>query len=303
VLSILDVLAAEPELGWLVARVKEIDTVSKKLKLVVGDTADTTALVVNKASYLASYTPAVGDIVHALIKEDRGVLVLGTTTGAGGGTPIGGIIAYGGTSAPTGWHLCDGSVHGSAALQSVLGSATTPDLRDRFIVGAGASYARGNTGGAASVTLTEAQSGLRTHNHSAYSVGEGQEHTHSGTTGDHDRDHAHYVNIGGGGHGHNSAYGNNWQGSTQDQNPAGTDYGPIGWNAPNVGGTFSAGGHGHEGWSGGVNTGHLHGFTTGGRSAQHDHGIGVNNVTGGAATASHENRPPYYALVYIIKKA
>lgn len=42
---------------------------------------------------------------------------------------------------PSGWHLCDGT-------------ANTPDLRNRFIVGAGNSYAPGNTGGALSYTPT-----------------------------------------------------------------------------------------------------------------------------------------------------
>ena len=38
-----------------------------------------------------------------------------------------------------------------------------PDLRDRFIVGAGNNYSRGDTGGADSVTLTTAQ--MPQHNH------------------------------------------------------------------------------------------------------------------------------------------
>lgn len=42
---------------------------------------------------------------------------------------------------PSGWALCDGT-------------ANTPDLRNRFIVGAGNSYAPGNTGGALSYTPT-----------------------------------------------------------------------------------------------------------------------------------------------------
>lgn len=36
------------------------------------------------------------------------------------------------------WHLCNGET---------VGSVATPDLRDRFVVGAGSSYARGATGG------------------------------------------------------------------------------------------------------------------------------------------------------------
>jgi microcystin-dependent protein len=304
--NLLDVLATDPQVGWLVARVKSIDTARKKLTLIVGDVGNANAPQVVGASYLSHYTPSIGDVVHALTKNDQGVLVIGAAAGASsssGGAPLGAVIAYAGLAAPDGWHICDGSAHGSATLQALTGSANTPDLRDRFIVGVGTSYVRGNTGGASTVTLTEAQSGLRLHNHGAYSVGEGEEHTHGGTTNDHDRDHSHYVYVGGGGHGHNSAYGNNWQGSTQDQNPAGTDYGPIGFNAPNVGGGFTDGGHAHAAQSGGVNTGHLHTFGTGGRSAVHTHGIGVYNVAGAAATTAHENRPPYYALVYIIKKA
>jgi microcystin-dependent protein len=55
------------------------------------------------------------------------------------------------------WAICDGSVHNGV---------TTPDLRDRFIVGAGSTYTVGDTGGVDSVTLTAAQSGLVGHTHS-----------------------------------------------------------------------------------------------------------------------------------------
>jgi len=77
--------------------------------------------------------------------------------------PIGAIVAYGATTAPTGWHLCDGSAHGSSALQAVTGSPNTPDLRDRFVVGAGSSYSQTGTGGAATVALTINQ--LPVHSH------------------------------------------------------------------------------------------------------------------------------------------
>jgi hypothetical protein len=79
-----------------------------------------------------------------------GDLTLTGTFTAGGVIPIGGIILWSGTIAaiPSGWALCNG--------QTVNGR-TTPDLRDRFVIGAGNFYAVGNTGGATNVTLTVPQ--------------------------------------------------------------------------------------------------------------------------------------------------
>lgn len=58
------------------------------------------------------------------------------------GIPSGLIAMWSGAAdnIPSGWALCNGS-------------NGTPDLRDRFIVGAGSSYSVGNTGGSESVTL------------------------------------------------------------------------------------------------------------------------------------------------------
>jgi len=70
--------------------------------------------------------------------------------------PSGGIIMWSGstTNIPTGWTLCDGT-------------DGAPDLRDRFIAGAGGQYNSNDTGGEDSVTLTE---------------GEMPSHSHSGST-------------------------------------------------------------------------------------------------------------------------
>jgi microcystin-dependent protein len=66
--------------------------------------------------------------------------------------PSGVIVMWSGatTAVPSGWALCDGT-------------NGTPNLRDRFIVGAGSTYAVGSTGGSASVTLTTAT--MPKHNH------------------------------------------------------------------------------------------------------------------------------------------
>jgi len=59
-----------------------------------------------------------------------------STTASGTTVPTGGIIMWSGSigSIPSGYVICDGS-------------NGTPDLRDRFVVGSGNSYAVGNTGG------------------------------------------------------------------------------------------------------------------------------------------------------------
>lgn len=70
--------------------------------------------------------------------------------------PSGVVVSWYGDKAnvPSGWAICDGT-------------NGTPDLRDRFIVGAGNSYSLKDTGGANTVSLTADQNGP---------------HSHSGTT-------------------------------------------------------------------------------------------------------------------------
>ncbi len=72
--------------------------------------------------------------------------------------PTGGIIMWSGAIAniPQGWFLCNGS-------------NGTPNLTDRFVIHAdadsGGSNNVGATGGAKTVTLTSAQSGIPAHTH------------------------------------------------------------------------------------------------------------------------------------------
>jgi len=83
-----------------------------------------------------------------------------------GAVPSGVICIWNGdaSSVPAGWAICDGS-------------NGTPDLRDRFVIGAGGSYAQGSNGGSKNViptctftsgahTLTDAE--LPSHTHSYY---------------------------------------------------------------------------------------------------------------------------------------
>jgi hypothetical protein len=80
-------------------------------------------------------------------------------TAAAAAFPSGGIIIWSGSSAaiPTGWYLCDGN-------------NSTPDLRNRFVVGAGSTYNVNDTGGSADAVLVE-------HTHTATVTDPGHNHT------------------------------------------------------------------------------------------------------------------------------
>jgi len=169
--------------------------------------------------------------------------------------PVGTILMWGGSqsSIPTGWLLCDGSAISRttysrlfAAIGTTHGAgdgSTTfnlPNLRDRFIVGAGNSYVVAATGGEATHTLTVSE--IPSHSHTASCSTNGA-HTHIYSKGQ-------FVNNGQGGSG----------------------YGV--WAAtPYVDTATSS-------------------------SGDHNHTITIGSTGGNAA---HENRPPYYALCYIIK--
>lgn len=142
--------------------------------------------------------------------------------------PVGAIIAFGGSDAPNGWLLCVGQTISQSTypnLFAVIGG-TVPDLRSRFVVGAGqgnglTNYPLKNTGGLENVTLNVNQ--IPSHQH--FGFGE--------------------------------AY-DDW---------------PLGYQGSN-----------QKGSKGGMDN--------------DNHYYGTTNTGGGQA---HENRPPYFALTYIIK--
>jgi len=182
--------------------------------------------------------------------------------------PTGFIGMWSGSIAtiPAGWGICDGS-------------SGRPDLRDRFIVGAGSTYSIGNTGGANAVTLIEAN--LPAHTHSFSGTGSSNEvdlshtHTFSGTT------------DGGGSHSHTRL-------STSTAS-GGSNSGAWTVVAADGGTTTTStaivGNHTHT-YSG----------TTSSFSGNHSHTITVSGVIGSTGSGTgHENRPPYYALAFIIK--
>lgn len=175
--------------------------------------------------------------------------------------PVGGIIMWSGSiaSIPSGWGLCNGTSYNKS---DGSGTIASPDLRDRFIVGAGLNYAVATTGGLTHVNLLQAN--LPAHNHvisvNGTVVAAGG-HTHTIT----DPGHSHVVKgfAGGAVAGPNTSF----------------DAGTVTYStdAATTGITIDA-------------------------AADHTHGL---NLTASSASVggdlAHENRPPFYALAYIMK--
>ena len=186
--------------------------------------------------------------------------------------PVGMIAMWAGTTAPNGWVLCDGRDISDTRYQNlrgVLGTNTTPDLRSKFIVGYDSRYTDystiGNTGGSPNVTLTGAQSGLRSHTHTITCSSEGtHSHYYAFDQSEHcdeytqqsmpDYDIRKEEEIGG------------WKDGSSDDDDVIT----------RVYNTTTSGGHSHT-------------ITT------------VSSSVTDPETSPHENRPPYYVLAFIIK--
>jgi microcystin-dependent protein len=135
----------------------------------------------------------VGDRVSVL-QTGPVMLVIGRLTGTDAFTPIGGVLPYAGSSAPTNWLLCDGSSVLRAtypALFAICGTTygsvdgthfNLPDLRNRLPMGAGGTFSRGSTG-SGSVTLSTTHLPGHTHSFADTSDTQGSHgHSMSGST-------------------------------------------------------------------------------------------------------------------------
>lgn len=80
-----------------------------------------------------------------------------------GGLPVGVIAMWYGSSGsiPTGWAICDGT---DADLSDGSGTITTPDLRNKIVMGAGTTVAQGSTAGSLTDAITTSSDGGHTHN-------------------------------------------------------------------------------------------------------------------------------------------
>ena len=198
--------------------------------------------------------------------------------------PIGFIgMWYGAADAiPQGWALCNGSAY---TRSDGNGQITSPDLRDKFILGAGTT-AVGTTGGNVGVTTATGGS----HDHGA-ATGSSGAHTHTGSTGATALTEAqlpvHYFYTFNGDAGGSVVTGSNSPTTTNNgfaSNDAKYAIGGSG-TTPNRGRTNSVG-------SGAT---HVHTISSDGA---HTHTI---TAHAGHTHTISDVRPPFYALCYIMK--
>ena len=213
--------------------------------------------------------------------SETGTLAL--TSDLSSSFPSGGIIMWSGAenAIPSGWVLCNGS-------------NSTPDLRNRFVVGAGtgSNYSVGDTGGSNDATLVS-------HSHGAGNYGTNNTggHSHGGNTsnsGNHHHGGGNYQTNTTGSHSHRWGTDDNLGANGGNNNPDAN--GGQAWKAF----TDSAGDHSHNVNGNSQSEGdHSHNISTN-NNGSHSHSVNGNSDSQGSS-ATGANRPPYYALCYIMK--
>jgi microcystin-dependent protein len=214
-----------------------------------------------------------GKLYISYVNPEDAVQSWVSTGGNGGG---GGDINSKSYSVPVGtiamWAGAEQDIHPNWAICD--GENGTPDLRDRFIVGAGSFYTNGETGGRSSVQLTVDE--MPYHTHSA--VGKASRMTGTTSAGG---GHAHTVNDPG--HIHSGVvqnYNNN-----------------INWNG--TGGAVANTG-------GGLTQSAITGITIAG-APDHTHTFSVDitggqvNISGTGGGQAFDITPKFYALCYVMK--
>lgn len=194
------------------------------------------------------------------------------------GMPSGVVILWSGLLAdiPDGWTLCDGT-------------AGTPDLTEKFVMGAATTPEVGTVVGTNGYAMTQSQ--MPAHTHTASSSTDGN-HTHtasSSTAGNHSHSGS---TSGAGSHGHTiskkRSYGYNSGAASGNYPPAMT--------ATSDQWTSTTGNHSH---SISVNSAGNHSHTiTVNAGGSHTHTLTLGS-TGSGATI--DNRPAFFALAYIMK--
>jgi microcystin-dependent protein len=214
-----------------------------------------------------------------------------TAGGPASVNPAGVISQFAGSTAPTGYLLCQGQSISTTTYSNLFaaigytygGSGSSfivPNLQNRIPVGKGTDAefdTLGETGGAKTVTLSSDQ--MAPHAHSGSTGGISENHTHAfSTSGDYA-----VLNIHGAGSasviagGEGSGYGTGYRSSYRS------------------GGSNIAGATSYDAWG----HGHSHSGTTGTVSSNHVHSFTTNDGPGTSSPVP--NLQPYIVVNYIIK--
>lgn len=197
-----------------------------------------------------------------------------------------------------------GSIYMSVneASPNTLFGGIWEQLKDKFLLGAGDTYTAGDTGGAASHTLTLDEMPSHSHSFTGSSVTSGgisANHTHTGTSGNPSANHSHS----GPNHSHtywtalyiaredgHATWGDGVSGGAQG---AYGNYGMIPQQSTNGGGTGS---------TGTVSAWHTHTTTTGNQSQGHTHTVTANGSIGNSGGGNSFGIMPPYLSVYMWKR-
>ena len=241
------------------------------------------------ASQITDFTAAVQAVIAATPSAtiNRGMIAM-----------FSGTLAEIGVGIWASWALCDGG-------------NGTPDLRDKFILGAG-NRATGATNSVASLTTSPAD-GVHTHVINGTAITEAQMpyHSHTGATGYVSADHAHVQQGSFLSGGRTAQHTHPYTGASSPTSSA--HAGSTSSHGGHRGSSTAAqtGGEGEEhqhwvtigGYTSGISANHNHGITAQGGNQAHDH---VANNAGGThdhivTAAQLRDTTPYYALAFIMK--
>jgi microcystin-dependent protein len=184
-----------------------------------------------------------------------------------------------------------GSIYMSVVSTSpaTLFGGTWVRLKDRFLMGAGDTYAAGGTGGSETHTLTTNE--MPSHNHTftgsaVTSGGVSANHTHTGTSGNQSANHTHT------GPSHSHAFSKAGPG---DSDAGGIHNHANNWGAINTG---TAG----TGATGSNSANHTHTTTTGNNSVGHTHSVTASGTIGNKGGGTAFSIMPPYLSVYMWKR-
>jgi len=228
------------------------------------------------ASQITDFDQAVGDALTDLpaLGFTRGMIMM-----------YSGSLADIGVGALAGWALCDGA-------------NGTPDLRDRFVIGAGNKVIGAKNDGTA-LNTNNGGSHIHTINGTAITASQMPYHSHGGITGYVSHDHQHYVS------GYTDTHGGHQHGvSDSAANIGSTGSGRYPAGGYNVVYSAVGGSHNHaiNFWSGGISQNHYHSIPAEGGGAAHTHTEGYAGDHYHVIPANTlRDSLPYYALALIMK--